>query len=388
MKKTFTADRKAFGDAVAWVARWVPSKPSVPVWAGLLMEARDGQLTLCGYDEDVSARATVPIEGDATGTVLVSGRLLAALVASFPAKHPVQAEADDSILTLTAARVVVTLPLMGASEYPTLPVAPPAVATMEGRALATAIGRVAPASTGDPSQGVWTSLRLSFTSGRMEALASDTRRVAQVFAAAGTDTATEIEALIPAPVVVEAVKMMTTADQVEIGVSGNLVSFAVPGRTLTVRQSAGPYKTKQVRAVVAADPPVAALVPVIELLPAVDRAMILKAEGHPTVLEFTAGEVAISAKGGEAGSRAAETLDIEYDGPDCRLAVNPSYLTDALGGVDGGTARIAFDPDRPAKALLITDPDDPDYRHVMVPIKLTEPAPTKTHKRDQPESMD
>jgi DNA polymerase-3 subunit beta len=385
VKKTFTADPAVFRAAVTWVARWVPAKPSQPVWAGLLMEARDGQLTLCGYDEDVSARATMSIEGEATGTALVSGKLLRDLVATFPAGKPVQAEADDTVLTLRAGRVVVTLPLMGASDYPTLPVAPPATAMMDGATLAEAIGRVAPAAAKDPAQHAWTPVRLAFGDERLEVIASDSRRVSQVFVT--TPGSQVAEALAPAAIVAEAVKMMAGADEVEVGISANLISFAVAGRTLTVRQSAGSYKTTQVHRAVAVEPPVAAVVAVADLLPAVKRAMVMKAEGHPTVLDWTAGEVTVSAKGGEAGSQAGETFNVEYDGPDARIAVNPLYLTDAVEGVNGASVRIAFDPVKPGKALLITDPDDSDYRHVMVPLVIPGAA-GKPQPRNQPESMD
>ena len=259
------------------------------------MEARDGHLTLCGYDEDVSARATVPIEGEATGTVLVSGRLLAALVATFPAGKPVEAESDDRLLTLKSGRVTVTLPLMGASDYPTLPVAPSTVAMLPGDVLTAAIGRVVPAAAKDPTAGIWCAMWMEFADERLEVLASDTRRVAQVFVPAlGATAAT---AIVPAAVVGEAVRMMTGDAEVEIGISANLVSFAVAGRTLTVRQAAQKYAIAQIHKTLTIDPAHAAVVPVMELMPAVKRAGLMKAEGHPTLLDWSAGELAGQRRG-------------------------------------------------------------------------------------------
>jgi len=211
-------------------------------------------------------------------------------------------------------------------------------------------------------------VRLEFADERLEVLASDSRRVAQAYVPAPGSTAAE--ALAPAAIVADAVRMMSSADEVEIGISANLLSFAVAGRVLTVRQSAGPYKTAQVHRVLAIDPPVAAVVPVADLMPAVKRAMVMKTEGHPTSLDWTTGEVVVGAKGGEGTAGAGETIDAEYDGPDCRIAVNPAYLTDAVDAVNGASVRIAFDPAKPGKALLITDPGDENYRYVMVPLVI------------------
>ena len=52
----FRVGREALGEAVAWVARALPSRPVVPVLAGLLLEAGDGALTLSCFDYEVSAR--------------------------------------------------------------------------------------------------------------------------------------------------------------------------------------------------------------------------------------------------------------------------------------------------------------------------------------------
>ena len=47
-------------DAVAWAARTLPSRPSMPMLAGLLIDAAPGGLTLSSFDYEVSAQATVP----------------------------------------------------------------------------------------------------------------------------------------------------------------------------------------------------------------------------------------------------------------------------------------------------------------------------------------
>lgn len=365
MKKQFTVDGAQFRAAVAWVAKWVPSKPSVPVWAGILMEARDGKLSICAYDEDVTARAVVPYEGDAAGTVLVSGRLLNALVGTFPAKTGVVGEADDAVLTLTAGRVVVSLPLIGATDFPTLPVAPSTVAMMDGAVLADVVTRVSAAAAKDPAQGVWCAIRIEFTEGRIDVVASDSRRVS--WAAAEVPGASDAVALVPAAVVADAVRLTATAAEVEIGISGNLASFTADGRTLTVRQAADKYRIEQIRKTLKIEPPAGALVRISDLLTAVKRAQILGSEKNPTVLDWEAELVSVS--GADTGAKAAEPIPLEYDGEPGKLAVNPAYLADALAGVNGPVARLAFTvaSNRP---LVITDPDDECFRAVMVPIKL------------------
>src|SRR5207247_10766696 len=46
----FRVERDALADAVAWTAKSLPSRPSVPVLAGVMLRVGDGVLTVSGFD--------------------------------------------------------------------------------------------------------------------------------------------------------------------------------------------------------------------------------------------------------------------------------------------------------------------------------------------------
>ena len=72
----FRLVREDFADAVAWVARNLPTRPTIPVLAGVLLTGSDEGLTISGFDYEVSAEVRVAAEIASPGSVLVSGRLL------------------------------------------------------------------------------------------------------------------------------------------------------------------------------------------------------------------------------------------------------------------------------------------------------------------------
>ena len=78
-------DRDALADAVAWTARALPARPAIPVLACMRLHAGE-DLALSSFDYDVSAQASVPVVAEEEGTVLVSGRLLAEITRSLPAR--------------------------------------------------------------------------------------------------------------------------------------------------------------------------------------------------------------------------------------------------------------------------------------------------------------
>lgn len=370
MKKDFTADSKGFRDQVAWVARWVPARPTEPVWGGLRLEVRDGVLTLRAADRDVSAAAELAVDGEATGAALVSGRLLAALVATFPTTRPVRVEADDARLNLAAGPAVVTLPLMPVEDFPLpAPIRTATTVQVTGEGLARVVERVAPAAAREnPMNAAMVYVQLSFTSHGLEAVAMDGRRAAWA-CCPSTISGSTGTALVPVDMLAEVARTLAQASTVAITTNASTVGFAGLDRTLVVRQAAVPYPAEAVRLALAWSPDTVALVPRLELREAVKRALVTRTDAELTALQWAPGELIVRAhsKASDVGVR--DTLAVYFDGPPARVLVNPHYLSDALAGFDCPRVRVAFEPTLPHRPLAFTDPDDVTHKHVLVPIR-------------------
>src|SRR5437879_12562304 len=83
----FRLVREDFADAVAWVARNLPTRPTVPVLAGVLLTGSDDGLTISGFDYQVCAEVRLAAEIGSPGTVLVSGRLLSEITRALPTQR-------------------------------------------------------------------------------------------------------------------------------------------------------------------------------------------------------------------------------------------------------------------------------------------------------------
>ena len=119
----FRVERDALADAVAWTAKSLPSRPSVPVLAGVMLRVATAALTVSGFDYEVSSQVDVEVQADADGAALVSGRLLAEITKALPAK-PVEIAAVGAHLELVCGSARFTLPTMPVEDYPTLPEMP------------------------------------------------------------------------------------------------------------------------------------------------------------------------------------------------------------------------------------------------------------------------
>ena len=131
----FRVERDALADAVAWTAKSLPSRPSVPVLAGVMLRVTDGRLQVSGFDYEVSSQVSVEVQADADGAALVSGRLLAEITKALPAK-PVDIAAVGAHLELVCGSARFTLPTMPVEDYPTLPDMPSSAGTVDAATFA------------------------------------------------------------------------------------------------------------------------------------------------------------------------------------------------------------------------------------------------------------
>ena len=182
----FTVERDALAEAVAWVARALPTRPVVPVLTGLLLSA-DGEdqpgqpgagfLTLSCFDYEVSARVRVRAEVAEPGSYLVPGRLLVEIIRSLP-HHPVEFGDDPDGISVTCGDAAFMLTPLPLAEYPRLPELPQLAGTVDGGTLAAAIGQVTPAASRDDTLPMLTAVNVELDGKTMTLAATDRYRLA------------------------------------------------------------------------------------------------------------------------------------------------------------------------------------------------------------------
>ncbi len=215
----FEVERDALAEAVAWIARSLPSRPVLPVLSGLLLQAAAGGLTLSCFDYEVSARISIDADVAEPGTVLVPGRLLAEITRSLPA-HPIEVDdADDVTLTCGPASFsLVTLPI---AEYPRLPELPRLAGTVDGGVFATAIGQVTPAASRDDTLPVITGVNVEIDGDTITLVATDRYRLAiRELDWNPARPGTSSTLLVPARTLADAARMMAPGVPVRIMTRG------------------------------------------------------------------------------------------------------------------------------------------------------------------------
>ena len=173
----YRVGREALGEAVAWVARALTSRPVVPVLSGLLLRADGDGLTLSCFDYEVSARMRIEADVEEAGTALVPGRLLAEITRSLPALD-VEVASDADMVGLSCGSAEFTLVSLPLEEYPALPEQPAPAGTVDGGVLAVAAAQVVPAASRDDTLPMLTAVCLEIDGETLTLAATDRYRLA------------------------------------------------------------------------------------------------------------------------------------------------------------------------------------------------------------------
>jgi DNA polymerase III subunit beta len=379
-------ERDVLAEAVAWTARALPARPTVPVLAGIRLQAAD-DLVLSSFDYDVSAQATVPVTTEQPGSALVSGRLLAEISRSLPAK-PVHITAEAGRAVLTCGSATFTLLTMPEDEYPALPEMPPAAGTVGSDAFATAVAQSATAAGRDDTLPALTGVRIEIEGDTLTMVSTDRYRLA-VRELRWTPARPDLSAavLVPARALVETARSLTSSAQVSIalalpgqddgtggaaglgGAGDGMIGFEGSGRRTTTRLLSGEFPRHQ--SLLPKTVNAAAELPVSVLAESVRRVALVAERNTPVRLAFSSGQLVLEAGTGDE-AQAEEVVEADFTGDDLSIAFNPQYLLDGLSAVDSDTVRISFT--EPGKPALLTGKPGPDgsqeFRYLLMPIRL------------------
>ncbi len=370
-------ERDVLAEAVAWTARALPARPAVPVLAGIRLQAA-GDLVLSSFDYDVSAQATVPVTTDEPGSALVSGRLLAEISRSLPAK-PVHITADAGRAVVTCGSTTFTLLTMPEEEYPALPEMPPAAGTVGSDAFATAVAQSATAAGRDDTLPALTGVRIEIEGDTLTMVSTDRYRLA-VRELRWTPARPDLSAavLVPAKALVDTARSLTSSAEVSIalalpgqdgGTGDGMIGFEGSGRRTTTRLLSGEFPRHQ--SLLPKSVNATADLPVSLLAESVRRVALVAERNTPVRLAFSPGQLVLEAGTGDE-AQAEEVLEADFTGDDLSSAFNPQYLLDGLSAIDSDTVRISFT--EPGKPALLTGKPGPDghqeFRYLLMPIRL------------------
>jgi DNA polymerase-3 subunit beta len=379
----FRVDRDVFADAVAWAARSLPVRPSSPVLSGLLIEAGSEGLVLSTFDYETSARATLSADVVEEGKTLVSGRMLADISRALPSGKQIDFAIDGARVSLTCGSARFTLQTMPVDEYPTLPEMPAATGTVDSAEFAKAVTQAVTAAGKDDMLPVLTGVRIEIEGSTISLLATDRFRLSLRELSWNPRTPDEtVAALVPAKVLAETAKSLTSGSEVSIALSSSGTGEGIIGfegaaaggvRRTTTRLLDGEFP--KVRSLFPNEHLTTAIVDRKELIDSVKRVALVAERNTAVQMAFADGQLTLDAGSGDE-AQASEAIEAGVTGEDLTTGFNPQFLLDGLTAIEQDTVELAFT--QASKPVVISGragdeaaaASDAGFRYLLMPRRL------------------
>ncbi|WP_270486558.1 DNA polymerase III subunit beta [Gordonia jacobaea] len=384
----FRVARDEFADAVAWVARSLPSRPPVPVLGCVVLLADDAGLTVSGFDYEVSAQQQIGAEVAEPGQVLVSGRLLADITKALPNK-PVDVSLDGARVAITCGSAKFSLPTMPVEDYPQLPDVPAVTGLIPAQVFAEAISQVAVAAGRDDTLPMLTGVRVEIDGKTVVLAATDRFRLAvRELEWEPADSGASGAVLVPAKTLSESARTASSdSGDVKLafgsgsGLGGEGI-LGIVGETKQTTTRLLDAEFPKFRQLLPASHTAIATIESAPLIEAIKRVALVAERGAQVRMEFRDGSVLLTAGGDEAG-RAEEELPVQFYGEPLTIAFNPTYLQDGLSAIGVATVDFGFTtPSRPAVLRPSTGDEpiadesgafvapDSVFTYLLMPVRL------------------
>ena len=374
----FRCERDELVEAVQFASRAISNRATLPVLAGLRIEASEsGEVALAATDLELTMETTVRAGVDDPGRVIVPGRLFGEMMRSLGAGQ-VSLAVGDGEVEIGSGRGHFRVKTLAADDYPALPIDDREEAGIEIRvdpaSLAVALSQVGKGASTDESRQILTGVLWEIETGRATLAATDSYRLSVKQLSVDGGPAEPRKVVLPARTLGELARaLQATTGPVTAVVKENLVAFYVgadgeansAGAIIGSRFIEGEFPNY--RQLIPEGYPNALTVGREALLDVTRRVGLLAQGSLPVKLRLDS-ELEVSAHTPDVGE-GQEVLDAEYQGDPLVIAFNPQFLNDGVSVIEG--ERIVLEAGDGLKPAILRGEGVEDFTYLLMPVRLS-----------------
>jgi DNA polymerase-3 subunit beta len=369
-----TIERGALLKSLNHVQSVVERRNTIPILSNVLLEAKDGALSLTATDLDIEIIETIPAEIGRAGATTAPAHTLYDIVRKLPDGAQVELDYSeaDGRLGLNAGRSKFQLSCLPRDDFPTMTAGDmPNQFVVESKDLSRLIDKTRFAISTEETRYYLNGIYLHATDSNekptLRAVATDGHRLARFELSLPEGAAGMPGVIIPRKAVAEVRKLVDDLEgAVEVALSDTKIRFEIADVTLTSKLIDGTF------------PDYARVIPTgndkiltvqsKDFATAVDRVSTIALEKTRAVkLNLEKEQLTLSVVNPDTGD-ATEQLHVDYASDPMEIGFNARYLLDITSQLDGADAQFVLaDPGSPT---IVKDTQDEAALYVLMPMRV------------------
>ena len=364
----FSINQSELQSVLSVVSKGMSTRSTLPILAGIYLEAAGAQLTLQSTDLELSVRCSVAALVEEEGRAVLPGKLFESIVKSLP-DAAVVVEERDGQATIRCDASSFSVKTLDADDFPGFPhVDVQQEIRVPFPEFSSMVKKVSRFVSRDESRAVLTGVLISLAGDVLTLVSTDSYRLAVVNATIPDAGADEFTAVVKGSFLQELAALPRSEDPVTLALADNQIVIGYQDVTFVNRRIEGNYPNY--RALLAATPTTRVTVDRLRLAAAVKRVAVVGQSSAPVRFDVNEASqtIMLTAATQDVGE-ACETVPCSCEGLDVQIAFNNAYTSEGLAASE--TDEVVLELQGSMKPGVVRSTEGEDYLYLIMPVRLS-----------------
>ena len=360
-------DKTLLSNAIDGVSKAVTLRSAIPALEGILLKAEGFQLTLTGYDLEVSITTTIEANVRQAGEIVLSAKLLGDMVRRLPSGEVSIYTNESGNATIKGGVAEFDILAMSASDYPDLPShGADHTFTIKAGVLRDMIEKTLYAVSQDDKKPAHTGELFSIEEDKLTVVALDGYRLAIVERPIQAEK--NIRIIIPAKTLTEVNKLLgSEEDEVQIAANRRFVVFQSGNYTILSRLIEGEFLNYA--NVIPNGCKTRVLLESRDFIDTIERASLIITERlkNPLRILFeSSGKVTVRCQTNLG--KVVDEFSAQVEGDPVEIGFNNRYLLDALR--NARCEKVVMELSGPLSPVKILPEEGEGFIYLVLPVRF------------------
>ena len=370
----FVCEKEKLLKAINSVTKAVPSKTTMPILEGILIQTNDKELKLTTYDLEIGIEYIIEANIEEQGATVVNAIMFSEIIRKLPDTDINIYLNGQNLLVIECEGSLYKLATMNPDEFPELPkINVENSIEIEQNSLKDMIRKTIFAVSNEENRPIFTGCLFEIKNNKLNVVAVDGFRLAWKTKFLSSQQ-NDFTAVIPGRTLNEVNKIILDSfDTIKIGVSKNQALFEMENCKLVTRLLDGEFLNYS--SVIPENWETRIRVNKLNLQNCFERISLIssssieKEKKYPVKVSVDVGKVIISCTN-QTGD-AKEEMFVTTEGKNLEAGFNPKYFLDALRSIDDEEVFVDFGTSISPCIIRPTE-ENGDYIYMVLPIRLKE----------------